>query len=312
MSYAAHILSHRAWRRRHLGGLGLLLLLLVWATLWGLAAYRLNQAIDELAADQGKTFAFHFERRSTDGSPLTVHVHLYGFSAGVGSDNILQADEAVLYLNLLSNRPSLLKLKSAIQGKLKGMPFDATFLKLGLNPPSKPAQSDRDTGLSLWLSAANLTFTPTKPLPLSDMIAKLDMDLRVMGTPPDFTQEAEVRAWNEASGIIEIDRLNAQWGPLSLALKGTVGLTPDLQPEGAFSGRVDGLNEALDELAADGQISKKQRALLATSMDSLARPAFGHTSGPIVPITVQSGGLFLGPVRLFDLPPLTWAANAEK
>ncbi|MDD2325412.1 MAG: DUF2125 domain-containing protein [Alphaproteobacteria bacterium] len=312
MSYAARVLSHRALRRHHLGGLALLFLLIVWALMWGHAAYRLHQAVDALAARSDASFTFRFDSRSTDGTPLTVHVHMYGFEAAFGPDNAIQSDEAVLYLDLLSNRPASLKLKSSIKGKLKGLPFDAAFLKLGLTPPDKPAQSDDDTGLSLWIKASTLMLYPAKHLPLSDMIADLDMSLRVMGTPPDFTQTAQVKSWNEASGIIEIDQLNAQWGPLTLAMKGTLGLSPDLQPEGAFSGRIDGLGEALDELTADGQIGKKQRALLTASMESLARPAFGNASSPIVPVTIQSGGFYLGPVRLFDLPRLNWTPAATE
>lgn len=312
MSFAARALTHRSYRRRHLVGLTLVATLLLWLGVWAIAAYRLNQAVDVwVKAAKAKGLTLSFADRSTDGTPFAVHAHLNGFTAKTAQgDHELRAGEAVFYLDLWDWQTVSTKLRRTIDGRLAGLPFNADSMKVGFSVPEHPPLDHMETGFSLWVNALGLTFPNADKFALGPRIDHLAFDVRVMGTPPDFTDTASVRAWNDNSGVFEFDHLDLIWGPLALSAKGTVGLTADLQPEGAFSGKVDGLDATLDRLAEGDLIEPRQQAMLRSSISVLARPSgVMGGSAPIVPISLQSGALYLGPVKLIALPRLAWAAE---
>lgn len=309
MSFAARVLSHRTMRPRHRWALTLVILFLLWAILWGMAAYQLNQAVDRwVETSKANGILFSFVDRSTDGTPLNVHVHLeqmhVKFPTGAHE---IKAGEAVLYLSLWDWQTVSTKLRETITGTVGGLPFNANVLKIGFSKPEEPPINQMEAGFYLWLQAMGLTFAPDKDLPLGNRLDQLSFDLRVMGAPPDFTKTDEIKAWNEASGVLEFDQLDLLWGPLGISAKGTVGLNSELQPEGAFSGKVERLDLAIDQLVSKGAIEQRQEALLRSSIGVLARPSgMMGGSAPIVPISMQSGGLYLGPVRIMTIPPITW------
>ncbi len=309
MSFAARVLSHRSIRPRNRLGLALLGLLLVWAVLWGIAAYHLNKAVDRwVEASKAKNIAFSFSDRSTDGTPFAVHVHLekmhLKFPAG---SHEIKAGEAVLYLSLWDWGTVSTKLRDTIEGSVGGLPFKADAMKIGFAQPENPPINEMESGFSVWVQSLGVSFSPENELPLGNKLDQLSFDVRVMGVPPDFTKTKEIKSWNDASGVLEFDQLDVLWGPLALSAKGTVGLNNDLQPEGAFSGKVEGLDLAINKLVTSGTIEARQESLLRSSISVLARPS-GMISGaaPIVPISIQGGGLYLGPVKIMSIPPIAW------
>jgi len=308
MSFAAQALSHRSFRRHHILAFVLLIVLIAWASVWTFVALRFNAIVDtwvDTAKANGTPLTF--SKRNTDGTPLTIHVHLDHFRYAHAGSLDLQADEAVLYLSLWDWNKISTKLRNNIQGHINGLPFSAETLKIGFSKPDHPPINDMETGISVWGQSMGLTLKPQEALALGNRLEHLSFDLRVMGTPPDFAKTESVRTWNNASGVVEFDQLDVAWGPLGLSAKGTVGLAPDLQPEGAFSSKIEGLDDTIDTLVTQGVIEQRQQALLRSSISVLSRPSSAMgTSAPIVPISIQGGGLYLGPVQLLSLPKLSW------
>lgn len=310
MSYAAQVLSRRSPRRRHVVGLLLISAFLLWSVLWGGAAYQLNKKLDAWTkAPQGTGLELSFASRDTGGTPWSVRIHLENVEVKHAGRYNLHAKEAVLYANIWDWKTITTKLRDGIQGQLNNLPFTADHIKLNFDSPDQPPLTYREAGLSLWVIINNLQLTSEKPLPFGNQIDTLSFALDVMGETPDFSNPASIKTWNEASGVLEFNQLDIVWGPLLVSAKGTLGLNPSLQPEGAFSGKVEGLDEAVDKLVAQGSIEKRQESLLRASLSVLSRPS-GMVNGgaPIVPITVQNGGLYLGPVKIMDMMPIIWAA----
>ena len=308
MSFAAHVLTHRRYRRRHVLALVMLIVLIAWGSYWGMVAVHFNSMVDSwVEASKQSGSPLSFTERSTDGTPLNVHVHLDQFQYAHKGSLELKADEAVLYLNLWDWNTVSVKLRRNIQGVISELPFTAEVLKIGFAQPENPPINDMETGLSIWVQTMGLTLQPKEPLALGNRMDHLSFDMRVMGVPPDFTKTEAIRAWNNASGVLEFDQLDVAWGPLGLSAKGTIGLNTQLQPEGAFSGKVEGLDNAIDILVTNGVIEQRQQAILRSSISVLSRPSGSiGTSPPIVPISVQGGGLYLGPVRILTIPPIVW------
>ena len=93
----------------------------------------------------------------------------------------------------------------------------------------------------------------------------------------------------------------------------------DMQPIGAFSLSVRGVNEALDRLEAAGIIKPNPAALVKTVLNKLARdPAAESAAEPDteagpdskpelkIPLSVQDGKLYIGPVVVAEVPVVRW------
>ncbi len=124
--------------------------------------------------------------------------------------------------------------------------------------------------------------------------------------PRKFGAEAMAR-WRDSGGTLEVKRFALNHGPLTLDGDGTLALDDRMRPIGAFTLRVKGFEEALDRLAGAGVIKPYPAALVKTVMKSLARKQ-GVPGGEElkVPLSLQDGRLYVGPVALAKLPPIHW------
>jgi len=178
----------------------------------------------------------------------------------------------------------------------------------GRRPEEEP-QGHKEPGLTLSGEAEGVTLPQSLASPFGAKMAQLGVDLRVMGAVPDFRRKDSVDAWNKESGVVEFDRLHVEWGPLLLTARGTMGFDDDLQPEGAFAISLTNQKEVLKSLMDAGFIAQRQQAMLDSALDLFSKPSrFNHEGGDGInlPVAVQLGGLFLGPVRIFQYPPIEW------
>ncbi len=190
--------------------------------------------------------------------------------------------------------------------------FAAESLSASARRPEDPPRGHGETGLTVTGAASGVTLPASIATPFGPKMAVAEAELRVMGAVPDFRRRPSVAAWNHDSGVVEFDRLRLGWGPVNLDARGTMGFDDDLQPEGAFAGALAGYKEVLKALVDYGSIAPRQEAMLNSALNLFARPARadGH-KGIEMPITVQLGGLFLGPVKVFAFPEIVWPEAPE-
>jgi len=138
-----------------------------------------------------------------------------------------------------------------------------------------------------------------RDLPLARLEATLEGDI-----PSGDTREALAR-WRDAGGKLELHEVELQWGPLELSGEGTLSLDRDMRPLGAFTARIAGLSETLDALAAADIIEPQQTFAIELALMALAgqRDAQGRKIVSL-PVTLQGGRLYLGPVPLLRLDPV--------
>jgi hypothetical protein len=186
--------------------------------------------------------------------------------------------------------------------------FTAAELRLAASYPDQPPQNHQDTGLTVTTGARDVTLVSSEPLPLGQQVAMIDVTMRVMGKVPDPYNRSSVAAWNSNSGVVEFDQFRLDWGAMQLNVKGTLALDDDLQPEGAFSGQIAGHEELVGALLEQQWIAPRQAGMLNSALKLFAKPGqlIGARQSIEVPITVQLGGLFFGPVRIFTFPEITW------
>ena len=184
--------------------------------------------------------------------------------------------------------------------------FAAKEIVAQITKPDSAPRSYKEPSLLVTVDAKDLRVPEAMPAPFGREASAFSMRLRVMGAMPDLRRRATVVQWNEASGVIEFDDFSLDWGELKLATKGTMGFDGDLQPQGAFAGTIERPATALDVLKKQGFIARQDEALIASTLKLFAKPSTEEAKDGTVPLTLQMGGLFLGPIRLFTFPEIEW------
>lgn len=128
--------------------------------------------------------------------------------------------------------------------------------------------------------------------------------------PADFPYrfDAEtLKAWQRSGGSLPVETLEITRDTLRLKGDGYLNLDDDLQLAGTLSVQLAGLDDLLNELAANGTIQEKQ-VLIAQSLLNFVSKTDETTGESFVKtgITLQQGGVFLGPLRVATLPEWNW------
>ena len=115
-----------------------------------------------------------------------------------------------------------------------------------------------------------------------------------------------LEAWREGGGVIELRSAALEREPLNIAGNGTFALDRDLQPEGAMTVDVAGIDEMIGLLKRTGAIDSLQELALRAA---LALGIGGSTAGDgriRFPVSLQERTLRVGSLRVLKLPPVRW------
>jgi len=113
--------------------------------------------------------------------------------------------------------------------------------------------------------------------------------------------------WRDAGGTMEISRMQFGYGPLIVQGNGTMALDGELQLVGAFSARIQGFFQTVDRLRNAGVVRGPDASMAKVVLGMLSKqPKNGGPATISLPLTLQEGGFFAGPVRLADLPEIHW------
>ncbi len=158
---------------------------------------------------------------------------------------------------------------------------------------------------NLLLSALNVELPPGFDPPLGHQVELLMAQGRVMGPLPVEASRESLALWRDAGGLLDIEHMELRWGPLSLEAKGQVGLDRELRLSGKLTSSLRGGSEALEVFAKRQMIGKRAAGALKLAIFALSRDA-GDGGPPVVelPVSLKDGLFFLGPVALFQLPPV--------
>ncbi|MCW2242706.1 DUF2125 domain-containing protein [Azospirillum canadense] len=184
------------------------------------------------------------------------------------------------------------------------LPVPVAALDLTATQPAEPPAGHGDAGLSVSATASGVTLPQEVPGSLGRQVERALVTARVMGRPPK-PEPASLSAWSREGGTVQLDSLKLDWGPLKLAMNGTLALDAALQPQAALTAEVRGFQAVLDAL--QGVFRPKELAFARTMLTMLARPAEpGGEPVLTAPVTVQNQALFLGPLKVAALPPVVW------
>ena len=187
---------------------------------------------------------------------------------------------------------------------------------IGINFKSFDAQAHFDPAAPLSNDGKSVEFnfaledaTVTKPssLPLGDLIQRVEMDAYVAGTLHPGRPSESLAAWRDAGGVLQIQRFVANWGPLAVTAEGTLALDSQMQPLFAGTATVRGYGEAIDALEQARMMAPNQATGAKIALAAMAKPADdGGPPAAKLPITIQDGFLFVGPLKLARMPRIVW------
>ena len=164
------------------------------------------------------------------------------------------------------------------------------------------------SSLDLNIDAAGIDLPPTIGAALGQRIEKLHLVSQLMGMVPSALPREALAGWRDAGGVVQLRESELSWGPLWAAGDGTLALDQAMQPLAAGTLRIAGLAETLDGLTAAGLLQPGPARLAQIMFGALARPpAEGGRPEVKLPLSIQNGFLYMGPIELARIQPIDWS-----
>jgi hypothetical protein len=156
-------------------------------------------------------------------------------------------------------------------------------------------------------SMSDLSLPWLKASPLGAKVERLSLKARLIGNIKSSTLVQSLEDWRDKGGTIELKNLILRHGPLKMNTKGTLALDENLQPVGALTAHLEGFFEIIDALKRLGVVKARDAITAKIVMGVLSRtPAGGGPAVLNLALTAQDRFLYLGPVRLLELPAINW------
>ena len=171
--------------------------------------------------------------------------------------------------------------------------------------PAQSPQTHTERALALAADLRGLQL-PTTPAPFKGAVDDLGFGATVMGAIPSGPPRQAATGWRDSGGTVELDQFALRWGGLAVNGSGTLALGPDLQPIGAFSGAVSGIDELINALAAAGRLRLGDLTIARIALAALAKPGANGRPEISTSFTIQDGQMFLGPAKLGPVPRIDW------
>ncbi len=161
--------------------------------------------------------------------------------------------------------------------------------------------------VKIVLGLEGATLLQPANLPLGNLIKRIEIGAYVSGPLQPGRPSESLAAWRDAGGVLQIEKLFADWGPLAVTAEGTVALDGQMQPLFAGTATVRGYSEAIDALAQAGMMQPNQATGAKIALAAMAKPADdGGPPAAKLPLTIQDGFLFVGPIKLAQMPKILW------
>jgi len=110
--------------------------------------------------------------------------------------------------------------------------------------------------------------------------------------------------WRDGGGVLEVRLLKINWPPILAEIEGTLTLDQEMYPLGAFSSRIYGYREGINDMVKSGLVKKKKATVALFMLDLFSSADEQGKTRLMAPITLQNKVFSIGPAPLFKLSPL--------
>jgi hypothetical protein len=182
--------------------------------------------------------------------------------------------------------------------------WSAQTVAIALSLPPGGAVGQDQTSLGFDADLRKISLPEASPL--GDIVTDLAFAGGVQGQIPPPPWLEALRFWRDIGGTVEIRKLHLAWGGVLGDASGTLALDQAMQPLGAFSAEISGYGAILDALVEVGQIKPDAARYMRIGLDLLAQSDANGNKVLKAPVTIQNGGLFMGPARIAKIPKVSW------
>ena len=181
--------------------------------------------------------------------------------------------------------------------------IDTLIVRIEDAVPADRKTGNGVTGMGIAIDARNVTLPQAWKPPLGTDLSRMSVEAVAIGPfEPRGTLSDALARWRNAGGALEISGFTLDWEALSLRGDGTFALDENLQLQGAMVAEIGGVEKTSDALIAAGVIDA--RTAFAAKV---ANRALSFGGGPVrLPVSIQRQRLYLGPVPLLRLKPISW------
>jgi len=232
---------------------------------------------------------------------------LEGVNAGAVDSLVLDSREAEAVVHLGTDG-RLESAEVAMRGlEISTAPFgpiasDRLDLRLA---PSYEAATGTLSGQAFAVEIVELRVPAALAEPLEPMAGRIAAVGRLDGVLPAVEPRLALAAWRDNGGALELESLEIDWPPLGVGARGRLVLDDRLRPHGELGARIVGLPDLLDRLAEAGRLTPQQ--VSNTKLAILAFAGEPDANGRrvlAVPVILQAGILYLGPIPLGRISPV--------
>lgn len=201
--------------------------------------------------------------------------------------------------------------------------FDAEYVSLSGNligPIEYFEQGSFDQGFDLAslqevkIFVGNLKLSENLIGPLPPVIEGVDVSLKAKGLLAlTGTQAQKITKWRDTGGQIDFNSINMIWGDVAVDAKGKLLLDQYDQLSGSFSTTTAGMPKLLKTLGEQNIIDPDVASIAAAGAKFFAVPVKNDKEGSgeesrnaiTLPVSFREGGVWLGPIQLTHIGPLT-------
>jgi len=134
------------------------------------------------------------------------------------------------------------------------------------------------------------------------------MTAAVEGFWPEAPGLAGVTQWRDAGGVVQIKAAQIDWGSLKLEAAGTLALDAQNRAIGSLTAKLMQHAQLIKGLQEAGQLTREEASAAGTGLNIIAmvagETADGKTGALTLPMVLQNGEMFIGPLRIAKLKPL--------
>jgi hypothetical protein len=154
-------------------------------------------------------------------------------------------------------------------------------------------------------SFADLRIAGLRANPFGDKITLLQAQLELRGMTEPARAAKQMAAWRDRGGVLEMPQFALQWGGFDAKASGTLALDKEMRPLASFVVKVKGWEPLPDYLREAKFIDRELSDDISATLGVIVQTSSIEDEGRVtIPIAVQDGRLFFGPLPLLRVPSI--------
>jgi len=188
--------------------------------------------------------------------------------------------------------------------KTGALTFERAQLHLRAGEDGAPQGLHNPALFDVSMKLENMDYPGFAGSALGQHLSRMAATASIEGAWPSEKGTAGVRQWRDAGGVAQISAMELDWGPLKLNATGTLALDEKDRLIGSLTSKLAGYEGLIKGLQDAGQLKPDEAAAAKTGLGMIAL-ASGSKNGELsLPMVLQDGEMFVGPLRIAKLKPL--------